>query len=277
MTASPPLDGALATEVLRRFGWTDRPPPTEDTLRQLLHSYTRAVPWESASRIVRRAQYESRNDCPVFAEAFWRSALAQGTGGTCYESNYAFFSLLRWLGYDGYLTINDMGKSIGCHSAIIIWLDGSKHLVDVGLPLYAVLPLPTPEAQMAQTIASPFFRYEVQAAEANRYKIFRRPHPRDLAFTLVDKAVADADYRAITAHDYRRAGGQFLDEIVMHKAIDDQLWRFNSDDPPWHLQEFIGGERRNHPLGEDAAGQLAATFEMDRVIVDGALGALGLA
>ncbi len=273
MIETPPLDSDLATRILQRFGCADAPPATEKTLRKLLDRYTRIVPWESASRIVRRALKDARSDCPVFAEAFWDSALKMGTGGTCYESNYAFFSLLRSLGYDGYLTINDMGTAVGCHSAIIILLEGRKHLVDVGLPLHAVLPLPERETE---AVESRFFRYEVEAADVNRYKIWRRSHPRDLAFTLVDEPVSDADYRAITIHDYRHDGGQFLNEIVIHKVIDDQIWRFNSDDLPMHLQAFIDGQRRNQPLDGDVAGQLASTFDMDRVIVDGAMQALGL-
>ena len=273
MIETPPLDSDLATRILQRFGCADAPPATEKTLRKLLDGYTRIVPWESASRIVRRALKDARSDCPVFAEAFWDSALKMGTGGTCYESNYAFFSLLRSLGYDGYLTINDMGTAVGCHSAIIILLEGRKHLVDVGLPLHAVLPLPERETE---AVESRFFRYEVEAADVNRYKIWRRSHPRDLAFTLVDEPVSDADYRAITIHDYRHDGGQFLNEIVIHKVIDDQIWRFNSDDLPMHLQAFIDGQRRNQPLDGDVAGQLASTFEMDRLILDGAMQALGL-
>lgn len=274
MSAISPLDGALARRVLRRFCLPDRPQANESTLRRLVDRYTRIVPWESASRIVRRAGHESQDDCPVYAEAFWESALERGTGGTCYESNYAGFSLLRWLGYDGYLTINDMGAAIGCHSAIIIWLDGRKRLVDFGYPLHAVLPLPE---RGSAAVESPFFRYRVEHTEANRYTIWRRPHPQERAFTLVDAPVSDADYRAITAHDYRRDGGQFLKELVIHKVIGDQLWRFNSDDEPWHLQVFVDGQRQNHALDGDVAGQLAATFAMDRGIVAGAMQALGLA
>lgn len=273
MTKVFSLDKDLTKLVLQRFGMPDRPQATESTLRHLLDRYTRVVPWESASRIVRRAKQESRDDCPVFAEAFWESALERGTGGTCYESNYAFFSLLRRLGYDGYLTINDMGAAIGCHSAIIIWLDGRKHLVDVGYPLHAVLPLPECDSE---AVDSSFFRYEVRATDANRYTIWRRPHPRDYVFNLVDEPVSDADYRAITVHDYRGDGGQFLNEIVIHKVIDDQLWRFNSEDSPWHLQVFVDGQRQNHYLDGDVAGQLASTFDMDRVVVAGAMQALGL-
>lgn len=273
MSDTRPLDPQLTKRVLRRFGLPAQPPPTLETLRQLLERYTRNVPWESASRIVRRARHQSQDDCPLFAEAFWSNALAQGTGGTCYESNYAFFALLLRLGYTGYLTINNMGAAIGCHSAIIIWLDGRKHLVDVGLPLYAVLPLPALET--TQTVTSPFFRYEVQATEADRYLIWRKPHPRALAFTLLDDPVAEADYRAITAHDYRQDGGQFLKEVVIHKVIAEQLWRFNGGDPPAHVQVFEPGEqrsqRRNQPLTGDVAGALAAIFGMDRGILGAAL------
>ena len=64
--------------------------------------------------------------------------MALGTGGTCYESNYSFFGLLRRLGYTGYLTLNDIGGAVGCHSAIVILLGGQKYLVDVGFPVHAV-------------------------------------------------------------------------------------------------------------------------------------------
>ena len=55
MIETPPLDSDLATRILQRFGCADAPPATEKTLRKLLDRYTRIVPWESASRIVRRA------------------------------------------------------------------------------------------------------------------------------------------------------------------------------------------------------------------------------
>ncbi|MCY3780143.1 MAG: arylamine N-acetyltransferase, partial [Chloroflexi bacterium] len=141
MPSAEALSPQLTERVLQRLGYSRAPAPDLATLRQLLALYTRTVPWESASRIVRRAQHEETADCALMGAAFWESHFTFGTGGTCYESNYAFFGLLLRLGYEGYLTINDMGASIGCHSAIVILLDGLKHLVDVGLPLYAILPL----------------------------------------------------------------------------------------------------------------------------------------
>ena len=119
-----PLSADMTQRVLLHFGLPTDAPPNLNTLRLLLERYTRAVPWESASRIMRRAQYADAADCLLLGDAFWESHFKLGSGGTCYESNYAFFGLLRRLGFEGYLTLNDMGSAIGCHSAIVILLQG---------------------------------------------------------------------------------------------------------------------------------------------------------
>lgn len=271
MSQPPALAYDLTRQILQRFNLGQDLRPNGENLNALLQCYTRHVPWESASRIVRRARHQAAQDCPLFAESFWASALQFGTGGTCYESNYAFFSFLRRLGYEGLLTINDMGTAIGCHSAIIIWLDGQKVMVDVGLPIYALLPLPDQDKIEVQ---SPFFRYELERLADNRYSVWRHPHPRSHAFTLIDKPVSDSDYRQITGHDYRHDGGQFLNEIVINKVIDGQIWRFNSDDRPLHLQQFVNGQRLNHALEGDVAGKLADKFGIARDVVAEAMAIL---
>ncbi|MCA9956361.1 MAG: arylamine N-acetyltransferase, partial [Anaerolineales bacterium] len=128
------LDRRLTAQVLA-FLKVEASRPTLPALEKLLAAYYCTVPWESIFRIVQRAEDPS----PRWPEQFWREAMTQGAGGTCFESNYAFFALLQTLGYDGYLTINNMGESIGCHTAVVIVLDGQKWLVDVGIPLYALL------------------------------------------------------------------------------------------------------------------------------------------
>lgn len=101
--------------------------PTLFVLEKLLAAYYCTVPWESVFRIVRRA--ETAVPSPRWPNQFWQEAMTCGSGGTCFESNYAFFALLQTLGYEGYLTINNMGSSIGCHTAIVVVLDGQKWLV----------------------------------------------------------------------------------------------------------------------------------------------------
>lgn len=271
MTETAALSSALGRRILRHFGQPTDSPPNLDTLRQLLARYTRIAPWESASRIARRARHDSAADCARFGADFWESHFETGAGGTCYESNYAFFALLRFLGFEGYLTINDMGSSIGCHSAIVIIIAGQKYLVDVGYPVHAVIALSDSGKLFAR---SAIMNYTIEPLGESRYAIWREIQPRSSAFQLNDAPVAEADYRSITLYDYRRDGGQFLDEIVIHKVIDDQLWRFNGDERPWRLQQFVEGERRDHLLGDDPAAELSAKFGIARDLIAEAMTAL---
>ena len=273
MTETKPLAPELTRRILRHFGLEPDLRTDLASLQELVTAYTRTVPWESASRIVRRAQHDSAENCVLYGTDFWDSHFTLGAGGTCYESNYAFYALLRRLGYAGYLTINNMGEAIGCHSAIVVQLDGRKHLVDVGYPVHAVLPLDV--NCIAQTNHA-VMNYTVEPIGEGRYEIRRLSSQPHSGFTLVDEPVSDADYRAIGIHDYRPDGGQFLKEIVIHKVLAGQLWRFNSADRPLRIQQFIDGERRDHRLGGDPAGEVAAKFGIAREVVAQAMRLLGL-
>ncbi len=136
----PALSPDWAMTVLAHLG-VDAGRPTLALVDALVEAYTRTVPWESAFRIVKRARTQNTRDCPRWPEEFWQDAIERGGGGTCFESNYAFFALLRAIGYEGYLTINNMATKVGCHTAIVLKLEGKPWLVDVGLPLFSPLPL----------------------------------------------------------------------------------------------------------------------------------------
>jgi hypothetical protein len=73
MTATAALSAALCRRILRRFSLPLESPPSLDTLRQLLARYTRTAPWESASRIARRARHEAAADCALLGADFWAS------------------------------------------------------------------------------------------------------------------------------------------------------------------------------------------------------------
>ncbi|MCC7446867.1 MAG: arylamine N-acetyltransferase [Anaerolineae bacterium] len=239
-------------------------------LDNLISSYTRCVPWESASRVARRAHKPDTADCPRWPDVFWLSALQFGTGGTCFESNYAFFSLLRSLGYDGYLTINNMGSTIGCHTAIVLQLDGQPWLVDVGLPLFTAIPL---NREQPTQRTNPLLNYTVRPLDDHRYQVEREPHPNPICFTLIDQPVSDADYRAATTNDYGTKG-LFLDAVIINKVINGQIWRFSSREQPYHVEQFDRGLRTDMPLTADLTGGLSQYFGINRDIIEAALSAL---
>lgn len=246
--------------------------PTLPFLTQLIDAYVQHVPWETASRIARKANTPDWQTCPRLGEAFWQENLAQGTGGTCFESNYAFFSLLRALGYEGYLTINNMGETIGCHTAIVLRLEGAKWLADVGIPLYAPMRL---DAAAITQYETPFHRYTITPQGNNQYQIERSDHPKPIIFTLIDEPVPDEAYRQATTNDYG-PDGLFLNRLVLTKVVRGRAWLYNPLESPDHLFSFHRTDRDNVPLEENKVRFLAEHFQVDEGILKEAMGLLGL-
>jgi arylamine N-acetyltransferase len=271
-TVSPfTLDTALLRRILTVLN-VEAGAPSLATLDALVDAYVRRVPWESASRIARRAQTPRLSDCPRWPVTFWESALANGTGGTCFESNYAFFSLLRALDYDGYLTINNMGQTTACHTAIVIQLDGERWLVDVGMPLH--VPVRLDPIDGASQRRSDFHTYRLLPEGNRRYRVERDRHPQPYCFTLVDRPVPEAIYRAATTADYGPYG-LFLDRVIVTRVVDDCIWRFSSSDgPPYHLESFPPDGKTYHYLGQslsEISGLVSNHFDLLKSIMDCAL------
>jgi hypothetical protein len=267
-----------STEAADVLTWLDvaPPEPTRAWLDALLAAYARRVPWESASRIVRRADASSPLECVVAPRAFWRHARERGLGGTCFESNAALAALLDEVGLVSTLTINDMPPSRACHTALIVVADGVRCVVDAGLPLYAAVPLPIDQQPTRAT--SPWLTYTACSTAPGRVLIERMPHPRRQAFELVDVAVSPGTYRDATCADYG-PGGLFLDRVVVTKIVDGDIWRFASGDDVWELERFRDGQRDSVPLpaGPEPAGRaVAAHFAMDADVVTRALARVAL-
>ena len=241
--------------------------PNRELLEMLVGAFVRTVPWESAFRIVRRAQCAELESCPRWPEEFWHLHLQDGSGGSCFETNFAFFALLISLGFDGYLTINNMGESKGCHTAIIILFGKQKWLVDVGFPLYTILPINNYGTVFR---SSPYLHYTIRPLGGMFFQIERRPHPKWYAFTLLDKPVSEEQYRLATTADYG-PNGHFLDRVIIHKVIDDVLWRFNSDQSPYCLEYFKDGRQYEQFLHGDTAKTISQKFEMKEKVIRQAL------
>lgn len=266
----PVLPANLRDQVLRYLGLPPTKPGTQ-ALNGLIGAYVQKVPWESASRIAKRSRTLPLGERPRWPEEFWAAAIDQGVGGTCFESNYAFMALLRSLGYEGYLTINNMGESIGCHTAIVLFLKGEKRLVDVGIPLHKSLPLRTDQTLR---IPSYFHTYIVRPKREQQYEIERTNHPKRNIFTLIDQPVSDLCYRTATTQDYGEHG-LFLDRIIITKIIEGKAWRFNSSERPLQLEAFDRRSKTEILLPESLlARRLASYFGIDRTIIQDALNAI---
>jgi arylamine N-acetyltransferase len=266
-----PLSHKLTQQVLHQLQVIPGK-PTLRLLEQLVNAYVRTVPWESVFRIAKRVSTTETAACPRWPDEFWHDNLEKGGGGTCFESNYAFFILLLALGFEGYLTVNNMGERCGCHTAGVILLDGAKWLTDVGFPVLAPLPI-SPKGTMIRN--TKFLHYAVRPDGGNVYQIEQWPHPRYNCFTLIDEPVADDDYRAAITADYGE-NGHFLDSIIINKIIDERPWRFYSGERPWCLNTFWEGVRQDKEMAGDVITAVAQHFSLDEPTLHAAWQALGL-
>ena len=249
----------LATDILDYLGVL-RKAPTLRYLNQLIHAYIRRVPWESVSRIIKRHTALATRDCPRLPEEFWQDAMRHGFGGTCFESSLAFYSLLTELGYDGYLTVNDMGESRGCHAAIVIILNGQKYLVDNTIPVHAAVRIDPQNVVKRKTA---LFDYILRPAADNRYEVERSHRPSKNLFTLIDIPVSLNDFLAVVEDDYTEKNGRFLKSVVMVKVVGERAQRFFSDQLPYKLESFDRAGRMEQMIEPEILPQaLAAVFQM---------------
>jgi len=247
------LDANLRENVCGYLGVTAQT-PTLRHLNRLIHAYTTRVPWESVTRILKRHSTTSLSDCPRWPEEFWRDAIAWGTGGTCFESSLAFYSLLGSLGYEAYLTVNDMGPSRACHAAIVVLLDGHKYLVDVTIPIYDAIRIdPLRNTRRRSRVHD----YVLRPLGGNRYRVSRSHHPKKEGFTLVDIPVPEAEYRAVVTDDYGEQG-RFLKNVVIVRIVGDRVWRFFGADAPYRLESFSRSGRTEDPLALEALPEAIA-------------------
>ena len=126
------------------------------------------IPWESAWRITRHQVYGKPEDYARLPDAFFESALAYGTGGTCFESNLALKALLTDLGFQCELAFCDMEKELpNPHCAVTVQLEGDLLLADAGYPIPAAFPLDLSEITTVDTTT---YMYRAEPTAHNRWK-----------------------------------------------------------------------------------------------------------
>ncbi|MEL6269647.1 MAG: arylamine N-acetyltransferase [Chloroflexota bacterium] len=261
----------MMQSVLDHFGLTAPPTPNLTFARELLTAYTQNVPWGSTCRISRKS-LSTPAERARFAHAFWADVIERGGDGTCFESNYAFFALLQSLGYAGYLTLNNMGDSVQCHSAIVLLMDDEKWLVDVGLPVLALIHLDPHHVTIGESVWHEYIA--IPKGNGFSYDIMQSHHPSPYCFTLMDAPIEDEHYRQRLIHDHTPEAGLFLDKVIMRKVIDGSVVRYNGRDEDRIVEEFPPrAKKRQYEIEGDVAAGLSETFGVDVDVVQAALDA----
>ena len=247
------LDSAYVDDALK-FLQLRKKTPTYEYLNALIGAFIQKVPWESVTRIVKRNATPATADCPRFPNEVWSDAINFGGGGTCFEINYAFFALLSALGFEGYLTLNDMEEAQKCHAAMVIHFGDHNYLVDVSVPLPRAFVY-SPDSTIR--FYTPWLNFTIQPKGENRYEITRAPHARPYIFTFNDVLVSTADFEAAIEADYLPTG-YFLNRVVINRMFGETAWLFNSDTRPFMLESFDHDGKHEIPLEPETLAETLA-------------------
>ena len=131
------------------------PPATLENLRRLMARHLQVCPFENLS-----LHYSSRRIIDLESEVLFDKFVNHRRAGYCMEQNRVFSTVLRSLGYDVYtvggrvLSGLKPGEVRGFgHMAIILTLDGTEYLVDVGYGSNCLTaPLPIFDGKMIEDI-----------------------------------------------------------------------------------------------------------------------------
>lgn len=251
------------TEYILQHLKVKKSSPTVEYLQELIIAYCSNVPWESVSKIVKKELCNKIN-CLRLENEFWTSAFQYGTGGTCYESNWAFFCFLQSLGFNGYLTVNKIIDKSSAHTAIVIIINDKKYIVDIGYPTYAPILLIEETVTFTENY---LIGYRCTPISSNEYIIENFPHPKPYLYHLKDIPVQPKDYLKIASDDYGELG-LFSNRIIIRKMINKVPTRFDSEDIPYNIHTLQNGEKRKTFIKDEALlGRLSDHFNLNRKII----------
>jgi arylamine N-acetyltransferase len=145
-------DRAIHTSVLTGSlpeGWTARylallgvehPAPSLGHLTRLVRAHVLRVPFENVTSHLRRRDH-AKNPVPAPDPVTLLDAWERRSGGgVCFDIAAMAEPLLISLGYDASLVLGHISGPFG-HQAIVVTLEGRRYLLDLGIAVFAPIPL----------------------------------------------------------------------------------------------------------------------------------------
>jgi arylamine N-acetyltransferase len=207
----------------------DGPPPvTLDGLTQLTRAQVRNVPFESISSILRRAEHPLGPVPEVDTDAKVASWIGRRGGGVCFEVVATFGPILRELGFQTRAINAEIGWP-GAHRALIVDLEQSAYLVDVGNGAPFLDPIPL-NATTEVRHAGLAYRFHPDSASDDWIQdrwiddawvpFCRYTLGRD------DAGVREAAYQ----HHHTLGQSWVVDTLTLTRCDDDEVWSLRNDE-----------------------------------------------
>lgn len=122
--------------------------------KQLLTQVSTAfamLPYENLSKILRDHQTGIVEESRRLPSEVLHDHARWGTGGTCFSLTWTLLHLVRALGLQAEPILADRRYGPNTHCALVVWIDGVKHLLDPGYLLVNAIPFPKQEELIIPT------------------------------------------------------------------------------------------------------------------------------
>ncbi|MFT3879834.1 MAG: arylamine N-acetyltransferase [Gemmatales bacterium] len=130
----------LLKQFLVRYGIASSSDPRQ-TLQQLATAYSQ-LPYENLSKILRDRQTDQPDEVRRLPSEVLNDHYRLGTGGTCFSLTWTLLHLIRALGLEAEPILADRRYGPDTHCALVVWIDGVKHLLDPGYLLVNAIAFP---------------------------------------------------------------------------------------------------------------------------------------
>ncbi|MBV9580717.1 MAG: arylamine N-acetyltransferase [Chloroflexi bacterium] len=240
------------------------PPVTLEGLAQLTRAQVRGVPFESMTSIMRRASHPVGPVPPVDTDALLESWIQRRGGGVCFEVVATFGRMLSELGFQA-RAINAQIGWPGSHQALIVDLDQSQYLVDVGNGAPFLDPIPLDRASEVR-YAGLAYRFRPDPA-SNDWIQDRWIDDAWVPFCRYDLRPADTTVReAAYQHHHTLGQSWVVDTLVLTRCDADEVWSLRDDE----LRHFTpDGKSVRRVAGPDEYARLAEdVFDVPAAPID---------
>ena len=264
-----PKSGGLLDRVLKRWDLVAETGLNLETLDVLHAAFLTNVPFENATKLVkatRSANPEAGIRGPV---EFWEEHLRWGSGGTCFAATYAYRFLLRYLGFTcRFVFCHLPGHEDDAHSALLVTLEDTEVLVDVGYAIPSPLPLPSDGSLKRVT---PYYDVEIRRGPQEEYLIFSEDdRGQRFRYRFTPAEITDLDYRRAWRKTFRPEA-PYMKRLALGRF--QAGTRFLYKDPTRVYEISRSGERA-FPLEEPAVASLSRLFRLPQPLIAAALQSL---
>ena len=242
----------------------ESPPLTLEGLARLTRAQVRNVPFESITSVLRRADYPLGPVPALDTDTLLQSWIDRRGGGVCFEVVATFERVLRELGFEA-RAINAQISWPGSHQALIVDLDQSRYLVDVGNGAPFLDPIPL-DGTSEVRYAGLAYRFHA-GDQAEMWVQDRWIDEAWVPFCTYDLRVGDPVIRE-SAYQHHHTPGQswVVDSITLTRCDADEVWSLRNDE----LRHFTPDGKSERRIGEpeEYARLAAEVFNVPALPID---------